>query len=560
MKRLATLALLSATFATSVPAGAQPAAAGTIVPLVRQKIKHVFVIYQENRSYDSYFGTFPRGENLASPVAQTQGYKQYDALGGQWVMPFRITAADTADADHSRRSLITKADAGKMDLYVGTEEFGLLAKGYSKADAQRVGLLTMSHEDCDTIPFLWKYADNFTLFDHFFQGMYGPSTPGNIDLIAAQTGQTQFARDPVDQVAANGIGRGLPIVNDTWPAYGPYPTATSPDEGTLQFDQTYATLFLTLAGKAAPEAKVDTDDIKDDIVDLAHRGHPAVPWGWYQEGFATKPGTPEDPYVVHHNALQYFGYLRRNDFFWKGVHDVTELLPAIQGGKLGDEGVVFVKGGYHNPFGWAPADKNPYVQQHFMGDDDHPGYSDSQISESFVATFVNAIARSKYWNDSAILILWDDSEGFYDHMAPPVFERCPDGSPCGDGPRVPAMLISPFAKDHAIVSDLSDHASFAKFLGKVFDLPALASLPDEKPFLPMGPRDGNERLSDLLGAFDAERLSGTKRPIPASAAEIDDTIVGTFPAKMSCSTLAIKPATLQGDALPQGFAPLTLEH
>lgn len=525
---------------------------------LRAHVKHVFVIYQENRSFDSYFGTYPGAENLASPDAQSHGFRQYDPLGNQWVTPFRITDSDTADADHSRTGLITKADGGRMDLFVSTEESGLLARGYSREDAQRIGLLTMAHEDCDTVPFLWKYAHGFSLYDHFFQGMYGPSTPGNIDLIAAQTGQTQWARNATQQVAPNNQGPGVPVVDDEEPAFGPYPGSPP---AVRQYDQTYATVLLTLSGEKATQAKNDSDDIHRDISSLAKEGKPAVPWGWYQEGFTMDSKSSSSAYVSHHNAVQYFGYLRNNAYFWRGVHDLRELLPAIQKGTLGDRSVVFVKGGYQNPFGWKPANKSPYVQIHFNGDDDHPGYADSQISESLVATVVNAVARSPYWKNSAILVLWDDSEGFYDHVAPPKFERCPDGHPCGDGPRVPALLISPYARSGGIVSDAADHASFVKFLGAIFNLPALASLPDEAPYLPEGPRDADPRLSDLTGGFDPQRLSGAVPPIAASQAIIPDDIVNAFPAKMSCASLGIHPVTIPGSSSPPpGFAPLTSGH
>jgi phospholipase C len=551
-------------FASSVPTPAQqlPAAPQidpTLLALVRSKIKHVFVIYQENRSYDSYFGTYPGSENLSTTFAQTQGFRQYDPLGNQWVTPFRLAVSDTADADHSRLALITKSDDGRMDLFVATEEFGLLARGYSRGDAQRVGLLTMGFEDCDTVPYLWMYAHNFTLFDHFFQAMYGPSTPGNIDLIAAQTGQSQWARHGDEQVAANSTGPGVPVVNDSAPSFGPYGNGVNPLPGTAQYDLGFATLMLSLSGKEAVNAKKDDDDIKEDVSDLVTQGHEAVPWGWYQEGFAFKPGATSNPaYVTHHNAPQYFGYLRNNSYYWNGVHDVKELIPRIEAGTLGDRGVIFVKGGYANPFGFKPADSSPYVQTNFMGDDDHPGYSDSQISEAFVAEFVNAVAKSKYWNDSLILITWDDSEGFYDHAPPPQFERCPDGHPCGDGPRVPAIIISPFARDHAIDHDLADHTSFAKMVSRIFDTKPLATLPDEAPYLPEGPRDTNPALSDLLSALDPERLSGTKQPIPASAAIVES--IGV-PPNMSCASLGIRPDVIPGeDKPPAGFAPLTMEH
>ena len=547
----AAVLLLSAAPARSeTPAPPRSDENASFVANLRAHVKHVFVIYQENRSFDSYFGTFPGADNLASPSAQRHGFRQYDALGNQWVTPFRIVDPDVSDANHARPALITKADDGRMDLYVATQEFDALAEGQSRENAQRIGLLTMAHEDCDTIPFLWKYANTFALYDHFFQGMYGPSTPGNIDLIAAQTGQTQWARNPKERVARNDRGPGEPVVDDMDPAFGPY--RSQPRH--TQLDQTYANIFLTLSGKTAVDARKDAAGVRQDIGALARMGHPAIPWGWYQEGYHAKK--PSQAYVTHHNALQYFGYLRNNSHFWNGVHNIRDLVPAIEHGTLGSRSVVFVKGGYRNSFGWKPANKNPEVQRNFQGDDDHPGYSDSQLSESLVATVVNAVAHSKYWHDSAIFVFWDDSEGFYDHVPPPQFERCPDGHPCGDGPRVPALLISPYAKSHAIVSEISDHASFAKFLGVLFNLPALATLPDEAPFMPEGPRDNDSRLSDLLGAFDAARLAGTQAPIPASAAEIPSSIVDSFPARMSCSTLGITPVKIPGeDTLPAGFAP-----
>ena len=571
LRRLNALALrcclLSSIAVLLAPLRAHAAGSGSdaaLIAALRARVKHVFVIYQENRSFDSYFGTFPGANNLASPGAQSHGFKQYDAIGKQWVTPFRITASDTADADHSRRSLITKADGGRMDMYVATEESGLLADGYSRTDAERVGLLTMAHEDCDTIPYLWYYAKNFALYDNFFQGMWGPSTPGNIDLIAAQTGETQWARDATEQVAPNSKGPGDPIVNDSAPPFGPY-AAGPPDPLKRQYDQHYATIFLTMAQRNAIAAKRDNDEIKKDIARIAAPGHPAIPWGWYQEGYSavrhpTAASLAHD-YSAHHNALQYFGYLRKNRAFWKNVHGLTALFPAIAHGTLGSRSVVFVKGGIRNQFGWRPANRSARVQARFRGDDDHPGYSDSQLSEALVAKVIDAVAKSRYWKSSAILVLWDDSEGFYDHVAPPQFERCFDGHACGDGPRVPALLISPYAKSHGIIHELSDHASFVKFLGTLFNLPALASLPDEKPYLPLGPRDGNPALSNLLGGFDPERLSGAKAPLSASLAEIPSSVVNSFPSPWSCRSIGVRPVHIPGENHPPaGFAPLLTAH
>ncbi|HVA36227.1 MAG TPA: alkaline phosphatase family protein [Candidatus Dormibacteraeota bacterium] len=557
MRRLVAFAMAMAICAPwlmkPAPAAERPQVDARLLAELRARVKHVFVIYQENRSFDSYFGTFPGADNLADPSARTHGFRQYDPIGEQWVTPFRITDPDQADADHSRPSLITKVNDGHMDQFVAAEEFRMLAQGATFAQAQRRGLLTMAHEDCDTIPFLWKYAHTFALYDHIFQGMYGPSTPGNLDLIAAQTGQTQLARHPDEGVAKDAQGPGEPVVNDLDPAFGPYEKAPRQK----QLDQTYANVLLTLEGRNATRAKRDDGDVKDDVEALAAMGHPAIPWGWYEEGFKPNAAGKYPGYVSHHDSPQYFGYIRENQPLWSGVHDLTDIFPVLERGELPARSVTFVKGGSHNPFGWKPANRSPQVQAHFLGDDDHPGYSDSQLSEALVAKVVDAIAHSTYWSSSAIVITWDDSEGFYDHVPPPQFERCPDGHPCGDGPRVPLILISPYARSGATVSAPGDHASFARFLGKLFDLPALASLPDEKPYLPEGPRDANPRITDLLGGFDPARLAGTKPPIPAAAAEIPSRVVDTFPAPMSCGSLGITPVAVPGEESrpPAGFAP-----
>jgi phospholipase C len=522
---------------------------------LRAHIRHVFVIYQENRSFDSYFGTFPGADNLATAEARQHGFREYDPIGHIWVTPFRLDAADVASPNHSRVGLIAKSDGGRMDRFVAEEEQIALKKGASRSYSRQMGLVTMAYEDCDTIPFLWLYAHRFALYDHIFEGMYGPSTPGNIDLIAAQTGQTQWARNPGEAVRTNDTGPGEPVATSMDPPFGPYAHGVPRAH---QLDQNYATLLLTLLGRKAAAAKLDNGGVRQDITELAKLDHQAVPWAWYQEGFGNGHGNFHPAYIPHHNAPQYFGYIRENQPLWSGVHDLTDFFTVMAEHQLAARSVVFIKGGHHNPFGWRPANSDPRVQALFLGDDDHPANSDSQIAESLVAKVVNTVARSPYWSDSAIFIIWDDPGGFYDHVAPPQFEVCPDGHPCGDGPRIPLILISPYAKGGAIVHEKGDHASFAKFIDAVFGLPALASLPDEKPYMPEGPRDANPRLTNLLGGFDPARLGGSKPPIPASEAEIPDAAVNRFPPPVSCKTIGVTPVSVPGalSTPPAGFNPL----
>jgi phospholipase C len=525
---------------------------------IHSRIKHVFVIFQENHSFDNYFGTYPGADNLASSAAQTHGFRQYDPIGKTWITPFRITDPDIESMSQARPVWLAKMHSGKMDAFVAAQE-AYSRKKLGDAGARILGMETMAHYDCDTIPFLWKYAHEFTLFDQVFEAIIGPSTPNNIAAIAAQAGETQAARSPASAIDASIKGLGVPALNDTDPAFGPY----SEVDKSHQISQEYATLMLLLNGTANTQVTQDTHGVERDLGAVIAQGRAPTPWGWYQEGYVS-PTLALPGYVTHHNAPQYFGYLRNNDVFWNDVHGLQPLLGALREGTLPDTGLFYVKGSSTNGFGWKPANPDPYVQSQYLGDDDHPGPGDSdqQIGEAFVATFVNAIARSKYWDDSAIVITWDDPGGQYDHVPPPQFENCPDAHPCGDGGRLALLVISPFARSGAVVHDAGDTASIVKFAETVFGLPALSSLPEEQSYMPEGPRDGNAAITDLLGAFDPARLAGTAPPIPASSAEIPDATVNAFPPAMSCRSLGIAPVTLPNapSTPPPGFAPRVTSH
>lgn len=531
-----------------------PSRPGALLADLRARIRHVFVIYQENRSFDSYFGSFPGADNLATAQARRHGFRQYDPIGKKWITPFAMTDPDTANPPHLREQLLAESDGGRMDKFVSFPENDLTLYGASMPYAHAIGLLTMAHWDCRTIPFLWLYAHRFALYDRIFDATYGSSTPGNIDLIAAQSGQTQWAQHPDEAAKAVSGAPGEPVLDDLDPAWGPYRSSLPHAH---QYDQTYATVLLTLLGGRSGLAKVDSDAIGQDIGELVRLDARSVPWGWYQEGFGNGKGNHHRAYIPHHNAPQYFGYIRLNQPLWRGVHDLTDFFTVVAGRELPSPSVAFIKGGRRNPFGWRPANPSLDVQTNFLGDDDHPGYSDSQISEALVAKVVDTIARSPYWKSSAIIITWDDPGGFYDHLPPPRFETCPDQHPCGDGPRVPLILISPYARSGAIVSSPGDQGSFVKFLDTLFRLPPLASLPDENPYLPEGPRDTNSRLTNLLGGFDPARLAGRKPPIPASVAEIPNRIVNTFPPPLTCKQIGVTPVEVPGASKrPKGFRPL----
>ena len=584
--------------------------------LLRQKVKYVFVIYQENRSFDSYFGTYPGADGIYSQKPQeTPGFTQAiinaDGTTGS-IQPFRIGpkefAADTDDVDHSHPMIVAKMDIQhgqpRMDQFAMSEEKKYMKAGNPSLKAKQMGELAMAHEDCDTIPLLWQYASRFVLFDHIFQEMTGPSTLGNLAIIAAQTGQTQWALHPKDAYQGDGaISPGVPVMNDADPLWGspldPTPKAQrmpanphdfpSGKKAQTQINLTFATLPLTMQeNQLKAVSKHDTNpsrdlaDIRHDIPYISKRRQSSVAFGWYQEGYGSKhvdmDDGPEDAfglhaaYVTHHNGPQYFGYIANNPKMRQQLHGLHTFFDAIKQQALPkDGGVFFVKGGYENQFNLVPSDLDPRVQMSFRGDDDHPGYSDAEISEALVAKAVNAIAASPYWSESAIIITWDDSEGDYDHVPPPVLADGPDGSPISDGPRVPLILISPYARTHYVAHSQGNQASVVKFVDAVFNLPPLALLPDEERGRKLGEKNFGQKnlgpedaitpgVTDLVEAFSPSRLLGKTAPLPASYVEIPDSLVQHLPEQTGygCKDLGIVTTDRQlhiKNKIPSDFNP-----
>jgi phospholipase C len=526
--------------------------------LLSAKIKHVFIIYQENRSFDSAFGTFPGANGVWAASARAHGFRQIDPLTRQTVTPFRLTDPDVYYESNARDVQLNAFDGGRMDRFVGAQAKAILVYEPKASAAQRfsVGAEAMYHIDCATIPYLWAFAHRFTLFDNFFQALRGPSTPSNVEIIAAQNGLTQYARHAKSRAQA--VGRvGDPIFADIDPAFGPYNPAQPPTA--KQYNQTYANVLLAMQRRDVGGVTADTDDVREDKTVIAKLNGMAIPWRWYEEGYN---GPAHVGLVAHHLAPHYFGYIVKNQQMNSSVLDITQFYADLAKRRLPPSGVFYLKGGSHNTLGLHPANPDPFVQRTYLGDDDHPGYTDSQISQAFVASLVSTIAKSAYWKDAAIIITWDDLGGYWDHVAPRNFEVCPDGQACGDGARVPAIVISPFSKSGAVVHDFNDQDSVLKFVETVFGLPALASLPDERRYLPLGPRDGNSLLSNLRGAFDYERLLGKRKRLPAAAAVFANRTIRTIPAPVSCKDIGVQPLRPPGgisDSPPPGFNPRPFE-
>ena len=374
------------------------------IALLRTKVKYVFVLFQENRSFDHYFGTYPGANGLFATypgASPSDPYSQPANTTGSFnsvirnvdgtyttVQPFlmprtivnqagatvQIYPEDMYSVDHSHSGYINDFHADKatksipqndgypldqQGLHYATDASGTTATIVNSSgvaptsnptlQSKQKGEAVVGHVDCDTIPFLWQYADRFVLFDNFHQTATGPSTPNAIAVIGGQVGDTQWVKHPSE---ADPNGLTLPNVTDslpfpgstgdTWagkPPYGsddgnysatPAPGTYTPNP-TSQVPLTFASLPLSFMGsqigtiiRADQHPAVDLTDVQHDILQIAVK-NPSVGWGWYQQGYGPEPfdgtspavymnGTAHQPttplhqsLITHHVGPQYFG-------------------------------------------------------------------------------------------------------------------------------------------------------------------------------------------------------------------------------------------------------------
>jgi phospholipase C len=435
-------------------------------------------------------------------------------------------------------------------------------------------------------------------------------------MMAGQSGETQWVEHGPDGqsfTAGNhsGTTQGPPSVNDPQLFLGSLFDVTETnrqprgaaredyDDSNISANLAFASLPLAFLGrdvKAAmsqADSRQDLRDIQQDIDFIARRNGTPVSWRWYEEGYdheATDSGATasHESFISHHDAPMYFGYLAKNPALRQNFRGLSDFFSDMAANDLPpDGGVFYLRGGYANisrqlPYvrPGTPDAKAQAIIAGMKGDDDHPGYSDRQISEAMTARFVNAIAGNpEIWKRSAIVISYDESDGFYDHVPPRILSYGPDGLPLARGLRVPLIVVSPFARVHAVSHVEGDHNAVIETIEAIFGLPALASLPDEAQALTagrappfngpngfvqnyLGPRDINSPIAgDLLSAFDPKRLLGLEPLLPGSYASIAEEAVNSFPhyGSRGCATLGITTEDRrQGieNVIPQGFNPL----
>jgi phospholipase C len=629
------------------------------IEALRQKIKFVFVIFNENRSFDHEYGTLPGVNGIYSDgkkprdPADTPGFTEtyLDTNTGQTitVQPFRVGPEQNStikdSTDHSHTGLAAKLDVQngvpQMDKFAALEWYRYAHSGSAQGEAmgKQFARLVMAHIDCDTIPFFWRYATRFTIFDNIFATEDTPSTPNAVAIIAGQSGETQWVKHPsttpkptedgftgpisgtINGKAYSGTAttQGPPLVDDPQPwwgsefddtATGREPTAPKEDwrPSNIASNLTFASLPLSFMGGwinwftgQDRNPAFDLPDIQKDIPFIANLGGAPVQWRWYQNGYDHEPTDAGGPathknYVSHHNGAQYFGYIANNPAEEANLRGEGDFFGDLAKNTLPRNGGVFyLRGGYYNlnyPKQTAviqnpnypnksglPAAEIAAIDVAKSGDDDHPSYSDSQLTEAMAARAINAIAANKeIWEHSAIIITYDESDGLYDHVPPRILSYGPDGLPIARGIRIPLLLISPYARVHAVSHAEGDHNAVIETINALFGLPALSSLPDEADALAagdspafnavapagfeqkyLGPRDSNSPIAEsLLTGFDKARVNGALPPLPADYAMIPDPVVNTFPhfGGKGCAALGVTPEDVrQGipNVIPEGF-------
>jgi phospholipase C len=451
MRKLAAVASLA--LAAAVVLG--PASVSMAQPSGLQKINHIVVIYQENWSFDSLYGHFPGANGLDQAAATTpqvdKDGKPYTTLPQPLNTNFSPAVPDprfpsdlpvepfdttkfvgpnqlTGDLVHRFYQEQYQINGGKMDKFVAWSD----AAG-----------LVMSYYDATNMP-EGKLAQQFTMMDNFFHAAFGGSFLNHQFLICACAPKWPEAPAAVvAQVDANGMmtkdGQVTPdgyAVNTSFTVNSPHPSNIT-DTSLLVPEQTAPTI-----GDRLNDANVS--------------------WVWYSAGWNNAVIGHADPlFQFHHQPFAFYAnYADGTPGRAAHLKDEGDYYTDVMDGKL--PAVTFIK-----PLG---------------PNNEHPGYATLINGQQHVADLVAAIQNSQYWQDTVIIVTYDEHGGRWDHVPPPVADRW------GPGSRVPAIVISPFAKKGFVDHTQYDTTSILKLIEERWNLEPLA--------------DRDAKAGDMLTAFD----------------------------------------------------------
>jgi len=419
------------------------------------KIKHVIVIMQENRSFDSYFGTFPGADGIPMAADGTPSVCVPDPRARVCVKPFRDTNDLNHGGPHGEPAATADIHGGQMDGFVAQALAGRQLACRDPNDPQCASATTepdvMGFHDATEIPNYWTYAQQFVLQDRMFEPNASWSLPAHLFLVSGWSAKCSAAADPDSCTSALQVPDLPPDFN---PAVARRTNRSNPD---------YAWTDLTY---------------------LLHQH--AVDWAYYVEK-GTEPDCSDDamacPPVTQGaktpgiwNPLPWFDTVQQDDQLGN-IKDLTEYYTAAHSGTL--PAVVWI-----SPSG---------------PDSEHPPALVSQ-GQAYVTGLVNAAMQGPDWNSTAIFLAWDDWGGFYDHVVPPSVDQN------GYGLRVPGLVISPYAKQGLVDHQTLSFDAYLKFieddfLGSQRIDPNSDGRPDPRPDV----REAAPILGDLQQDFDFDQ-------------------------------------------------------
>ena len=460
-----------------------------IVPPGIHKIKHVIVIMQENRSFDSYFGTYPG----AVGIPMSNGVPTVcvpDPRNG-CTKPYHDTADVNGGGPHGLGNSVADVNGGKMDGFVIQRDEA--QKGCKSPDDPACALSgtpdVMGYHTAAEIPNYWAYASNFVLQDHMFEPVDSWSLPEHLYMVSAWSAKCK-TRSPMS------------CVNDV---VGPY--------GVNQFQQAVDQELAT--------GKTSIDLAWTDITWLLYAHH--VSWAYYvQTGTqpdcsvdsamtcAPEPQNWQTPGIW--NPLPLFGDVQQDN----QQHNVQPLGNYLQAAKNGTLPAV----------SWIVP----------SGDDsDHPPAS-VHMGQAYVTALINAAMKGPDWNSTAIFLSWDDWGGFYDNVVPPKVDAN------GYGMRVPAMVISPYARRGYIDHQTLSSDAYLKFIEDDFLAGArLNPATDGRPDPRLDVREDGPILGNVVSDFNFNQQPRAPVLLPTNPPTDSPSIPKSFSGQGACDGCTVPP-------------------
>jgi phospholipase C len=433
------------------PATASPQRGANLTPgRGIHKIKHVIVVMQENRSFDSYFGTYPGADGI--PVRNGAPAVCVPNPTGGCVRPYHDTADVNGGGPHGVSAAVADVNGGQMNGFV-IERQKAKAHCRTRDDPACGGTGTpdvMGYHTAAEIPNYWAYARNFVLADHMFEAVRSWSLPEHLFMVSAWSAR---CRNSSPMSCHANIA-------------GPYHAK--------QFDQ--------LVTQELATGTTSVGLAWTDITWLLH-AH-GVSWAYYvQQG--TQPDCANDSA----ETCARVGQRASTPGIWNPLPLFTDVHADHQTQNVQGLGAYFAaaRAGTLPSVSWVTP-SNP--------DSEHPPSSVHQ-GQAYVTSVINAAMKSPDWNSTAIFLSWDDWGGFYDHVAPPMADKA------GYGLRVPAIIISPYARQGLIDHQTLSSDAYLKFIeddflgGARLD-PGTDGRPDARP----GVREDSPLLGNLASDFD----------------------------------------------------------